>query len=68
MHEIYDKYAATVKFVKLDTHGEDMIPLSFTVKPDMQAKVVPYQSVKASYATSCSSNFGITSTLFLVSH
>ena len=37
MHEIYDKCAPTVKFVKLDACGEDMIPLSFTVKPDGQA-------------------------------
>ena len=51
MHEIYDKCAPTVKFVKLDACGEDMIPLSFTVKPDGQAQIVPNQSVKASYAT-----------------
>ena len=34
MHEIYDKCAPRVKFVKLDACGEDMIPLTFTVKPD----------------------------------
>ena len=34
MHEIYDKCAPTVKFVKLDACGEDMIPLTFIVKPD----------------------------------
>ena len=36
---------------ELDVYGEDMIPLSFTVKPDGQAQIVPNQSVKASYAT-----------------
>ena len=51
MHEIYDKCAPTVKFVKLDACGEDMIPLSFTVQPDRQTQIVPNQSVKASYAT-----------------
>ena len=35
----------------MDGCGEDMIPLSFTVKPDEQAHIVPNQSVKASYAT-----------------
>ena len=31
--------------------SEDRISLSFTVKPDGQAQIVPNQSVKASYAT-----------------
>ena len=48
MHEIYDKCAPTVSS---DACVEDMIPLSFTVKPDGQAQIVPNQSVKASYAT-----------------
>ena len=34
MHEIYDKCAPTVKFVKLSACGKDMIPLFFTIKPD----------------------------------
>ena len=51
MHEIYDKCAPTVKFIKLDACGEDMIPLSFKVKPDGQAQIVPNQPVKVSYAT-----------------
>ena len=34
MHEIYDKCAPTMKFVKLGVCGEDVVPLSFTVKPD----------------------------------
>ena len=48
MHEIYDKCAPTVKFVKMYACGEDMIPISFTIKPDGQAQIVPNQSVKAS--------------------
>ena len=40
-----------MKLVKLDACGEDMIPLSFTVKPDGQAQIVPNQPVKASYST-----------------
>ena len=50
MHEIYDKCAPKVKFVKADACGEDMIPLSFTVKPDGQPQIVPNQSVKVNYA------------------
>ena len=38
---------------KLDACGENMIPLSFTVKPDGQAQIVNNQSVKDSYATDC---------------
>ena len=55
MHEIYDRYAPTVKFVKLDTCGEDVIPLalSFTVESDGQAQIVSNQSGKASYAIVC---------------
>ena len=34
MHEIYDKCAPAMKYVKLGACGEDMVPLSFTVKPD----------------------------------
>ena len=51
MHKIYDECAPTVKFLKLDACGEDMIPLSFTVKSDGQAQIVPNQSVNSSYAT-----------------
>ena len=53
IHEIYDKPVPAVKFVNVDACGEDMIPLalSFTVKPDRWAQIVPNQSVKASYAT-----------------
>ena len=36
---------------ELDACVEDMILLSFTVKPDGLAQIVPNQSVKASYAT-----------------
>ena len=46
MQEILDKCVPTVKFVKLDACGEDMIPLSCTVKPDGQAQIVLNQSVK----------------------
>ena len=51
MQEIFDKCVPTVKFIKLDACGEDMIPLSCTVIPDGQAQVVPNQFVKANYAT-----------------
>ena len=63
MHEISDKCAPTVKFVKLDACGEDMTPLPFTVKPDGQAQIVPNHSVKASYTTAHS--FGIGAAIVL---
>ena len=34
MHEISDEYAPTVKFVKLHTFDEHMIPLPSIVKSD----------------------------------
>ena len=51
MHEIFDKCAPTVKFVKLDAglwwrHDFTDCPLQSS-----QAQVVPNQSVKVSYAT-----------------
>ena len=65
MHEIYDKCAPKVKFVKLDACGEDMIPLSFAVKPDGQAQIVPNQSVKASYTIAHSFGIGAATVLQL---
>ena len=44
---------------ELDACDEDMIPLSFTVKPDWQAQIVPNQSVKASYATDGGARWGL---------
>ena len=41
MREMFDKCAPTVKFVKLDACGEDMISLSCTVKLDGQAQAGP---------------------------
>ena len=49
MHKMFDGCAQTVKSVKLYDCGEHMVPLSSTVKLDGQAKVVPNQSVKATY-------------------
>ena len=49
MHEIYSYQVCSNS--ELGVCSEDMIPLSFTVKPDGQAQIVPNQSVKASYAT-----------------
>ena len=41
MHEIYDKCVATVKFIKLDACGEDMILLSFTIKQMGKTRLCP---------------------------
>ena len=41
MHEILDKCAPIVEFVKLLACGEHMIPCISIVKPDGKADVVP---------------------------